>query len=772
MKETQPVPALDLTSSPPIFVLPTHFKPDELHETEDLIFQCGGTLTYDPTEARVFIGRVAQKKRAAFELRARKVWTEEASLPDSGRSYRNDADEDTRADGPARKKLKRGEAEHDLRASTRQARKRSGSVSAASDVSTKSAPTRFLWPDLSDHVMILKLAWLEECLTQEHLLAFEPYIVYTAKIIPNPTGEVSPTKPPVSTRSTKPTTSILERAKAEATTLPDSSASSRFTSRRRFGDPARHSTSPTSTKTRVPKLLRTMTSEQNSFAENPLPTLPNWASGPNASYACCRSTLMKTANEAFISQLTKIKEARMLTLDDIGVRAYSTSIASVAAYPYPITRAEEITRLPGCEAKIAALWREWYESADDDSERYIQTVRDLDADVDLQHLRLFWNIWGVGPETARKFYFEHGWRDLDDVVEFGWDILTRVQQIGVKFYDEFLTKIPRPEVEAIRDVILRHARSVLGVSPSQFGTTADVECVVVGGYRRGKDFSGDVDVILSHREESKTQDLVIDVVHSLESEGWITHTLSLHTTTSDRGQATLPFRTQGRGHGFDSLDKALCVWQDPNFETSDSSDKENDDDDDNDNDNEEGNEDDEDIRRKADPGNEGSEKQDRSTDQPQRQKKNPNIHRRVDIIISSWRTVGCAVLGWSGGTTFQRDIRRFVSKTRGWKFDSSGVRDRSKGLVLDLEGPRRAGPEGLKEVLSPKSPKAGKAAHGKGKGKGKEKMDDDVKEHEGGRHGDEMDAPMDDEDSWQARERRLMDGLGIGYRPPEERCTG
>ncbi|OAP58417.1 hypothetical protein AYL99_07507 [Fonsecaea erecta] len=742
MATSNPPHPLDLAASPPIFILPTHLKPEELHDTEDQIVQAGGQLTYDAKEARVFIGRVTHKKRAAFDLRARGVWTEESALP--GTSSNADVGrEQSVQEGPARKKVKLAEHARSSRYSTRSKRLSSSPISISSDSSGDEGASppaaQVSWPDLSVHILILKLSWLEACLNEGRLLPYQPYMVYAARIIPKPADEVSPRAPaPVTTyvkvggsasqsqaitarRASKPavSTSILERAKAEAAVLPSSS-------RRRFGDHAHHhhssSSQADSTHHKRPKLHRTTTSELEYQAKHPLPPLPDWAVGPNAAYACCRSTPMHTPNDAFIAQLTKIKEARVLTLDDIGVRAYSTSIASIAAYPYRIAHVEEITRLPGCETKIAALWREWQDSAPpeaDDSERFIQVVRDLEADQDLQHLRLFWNIWGVGPDTARRFYFEHGWKDLDDVVEFGWSTLTRVQQIGVKYYDEFLEKIPRREVEAIGDVILRHARSVLHVPEDKFGSTDDIELIIVGGYRRGKAFSGDVDVILSHREASKTQDLVVEVVRSLEEEGWITHTLTLHTTTSDRGQATLPFRGgTSHGHGFDSLDKALCVWQDPHYAS-------------------------EDPEATADDTG------------PAARKTNPNIHRRVDIIVSAWRTVGCAVLGWSGGTTFQRDIRRFVRKTHGLKFDSSGVRHRGNGLVLDLEAPRPKDHKGgaLERLLM--------GAGGGGGVKALKRSDfkDDAIE-------------WDDLDTWADRERRLMDGLGIGYRPPEERCTG
>lgn len=99
--------------------------------------------------------------------------------------------------------------------------------------------------------------------------------------------------------------------------------------------------------------------------------------------------------------------------------------------------------------------------------------------------------------------------------------------------------------------------------------------------------------------------------------------------------------------------------------------------------------------------------------------KNPNPHRRVDIIISPWKTVGCAVLGWSSETTFQRDLRRYC-KERGLKFDSSGIRSREAPFNwVDLEDGGRGPPESMEEA-----------------------------------------------------EKRVFEGLELEWRPPEERCTG
>lgn len=686
------------TSFPPFFILPTHISGDELHDIETKCHDMDGQITYDPIEAKLFLGRIAQSKRAAFELRARGLWT----VPDTA------------------EELPRKKARHnDDRIRHRRKSDSSSSSETEASFADSSAPATpvhnskrthsnfasFRLPDLTDRIVVLKLEWLEKSLQEQTLYPIDPYIVYVGMVTDKPVGGKTPalitvtpapsSRVPTSVSNSKlPSdpknssaylSSIVSRPQADAVSSPRRSQPSAAQPRRRFGDKSYHPL----TQRDIPKLVRTTTSEFEETSSNALPEPPTWAK-KNTIYSCLRSTPPNPVNASFLSQLYKIKEARLLTLDEIGVRAYSTSIAALAAYPYSLRYPAEILRLPGCDTKIAALFAEWHSSADDDSERSIAVVRELDADPNLEILRLFFGIWGVGAETARKLYFNRGFKELDDIVEFGWQDLTRVQQIGLKYYEEFKEMIGRPEVEQIKRQIHHHARRCRGICSE--GDVNDVEAIIVGGYRRGKKQCGDVDVILSHRDEQVTENLVSDVIASLEEDGWITHTLILHSTHSQRGQATLPFAAEGHsaGHGFDSLDKALVVWQDVHFAHPETG-------------------------RPTTTGKE-VEKEGRG----ERAVKNPNPHRRVDIIVSPWRTVGCAILGWSGATTFERDVRRWCKRERGWKFDSSGVRERASGRVLDLEKPRDG----------------------------------------------------DTEDTWQAREKRLMEGLSIGWRRPEERCTG
>ncbi|KAK1835947.1 hypothetical protein QBC39DRAFT_130512 [Podospora conica] len=593
----------NLDKLPPIFLLSTHLEADTLQKLEDEI----PTLTYDINEAEVVLGNISRKQRALFELRKHKLETTE--IPSS----------DNPTDSPKRKRVRTTAPVDDI------------SDTASEGESEAGLETTPVKPTIRT-VKVVKLSWFTDSQKAGKVLPFGGYLLYEGRKEP---------KTPVKSPSLPRAEDVLKRAMADAASRPGArpGSSSSQAHGREFIQ-----------RSSKPPMLRQTTTEDE--VNKHLPPIPDYL---HTTYSCQRPTPVHPPNGAFIEQLIKIRTARTLVGDQIGVRAYSSAIATVAAYPYPISSAQEVGRLPGCGNKIALLFQEYKETGE------IQEAKEDESDPKLAVLKLFYEIWGAGETTAREFY-NRGWRDLDDVIEYGWESLTRVQQIGVKYYDELQLKIPRAEVADIADTILRHANKI----------HKGFEMVIVGGYRRGKLESGDVDVVLSHPDEAATRNVVESIVVGLEQSKYITHTLILSTKNSERGQLPVSWKGNDRkaGSGFDTLDKALVVWQDPKWTTGES--------------------------------------------------KNPNPHRRVDIIISPWKTAGCAVLGWTSGTTFQRDLRRYCKKERSLKFDSSGIRSRMDGSWVDLE----SGPNG---------------------------------------------EPAPD---MLTAERRVFAGLGLEYRPPEERCTG
>ena len=639
---SDPPTILDLSLLPPIYVSATHFTSDDLLELEDNLQRARANVTYDIHEAKLVLSKVEKKARIRLDLRSKGLFTiEKQPASHAEKITENNSDEATQG-----QMMDDSSTESDSDDQSVQTKPQSNLL--------EPTPPTTLVPTPDKVVEVVRVEWFHQCQSAGRILPWHEFITYAGRRTERAAAQ--PHKPqqiPAVTNSS----SILSRARQDARANPASSS----LGKRKFDRRDRA--------TPLARLLLQTTSEHSHSNGGDVPSPPKWVQ-QGINYSCQRLAPRAGPNDDFIVLLKRIRTARKLIGDEIGVRAYSTSIAALAAYPYKLSVPREVLKLPGCEGKIASLFVEYANTG------RLQAVDEADGDPEMKILKLFFDIWGVGASTAREFYRDKGWKDLDDVVDFGWRSLSKAQQIGVKFYDEFQDLIPRAEVEHVGRVVHSHAVKV---------RNSEIQSLLVGGYRRGKMACGDVDVILSHPDQSQTLNLVNDIVDSLEDEGWITHILTLSLNGTKRDQKNLPFRGGSHGgHSFDSLDKALVVWQDPT--------------------------------PPRDPVG--------SSTSPQT--KNSNPHRRVDIIVSPWRSVGSAVLGWSGGTTFERDLRQYAKAVKGWKFDSSGVRSHDNGEVVDVEG-----------FLN----YTGSIGQGRAK-------------------------------SMEQAEKRVFEAFGLEYREPWERCTG
>ena len=344
---------------PPIFLLPTHLAPEELHELEAKI----DSLTYDIDEADIIVGNVSKKARALFELRRHCVTY--ADEP-QGQSGQDDEHRD-----------KRTRVHKDVRDSFRSEESGDTRLLSSTGLINDNGRTR---------LRFVRLAWLRESLSKDHVLPVDDYIVLDGYRL-HVHRDKSPKLIPARTRT-------LTCAET----------------------PKRHPA----------PLLHETTSEHDRGAD--LSDIPHYLM---SQYSCQRRALAKPPNESFIAELKKVRHVRTLLGDRTGIRAYSTSIATLAAYPHQLQSRDEVARLPGCGAKIAELYSEWRRTG------HVAEADECGRNPRLAVISTFYDIWGVGDVKAREFY-DRGWRNLDDVIEHGWKShLSRVQQIGVKYYDEF-----------------------------------------------------------------------------------------------------------------------------------------------------------------------------------------------------------------------------------------------------------------------------------------------------------------------------------------------
>lgn len=119
-------------------------------------------------------------------------------------------------------------------------------------------------------------------------------------------------------------------------------------------------------------------------------------------------------------------------------------------------------------------------------------------------MALFAGVWGAGTETTKQ-WFAQGFRTLDDLRTRAR--LTRMQQIGLKYYDDFNTRIPRDEVTRIGAIA--SPPTAIRILPHLFcaqvkRTAEEVASGLMmetcGSYRRLKPSCGDIDILLTFKD--------------------------------------------------------------------------------------------------------------------------------------------------------------------------------------------------------------------------------------------------------------------------------
>jgi len=96
---------------------------------------------------------------------------------------------------------------------------------------------------------------------------------------------------------------------------------------------------------------------------------------------------------------------------------------------------------------------------------------------------IFTNIYGIGPKKAKDLV-ENGIDSLDLLKQRQSEVLNKVQQIGLKYYEDILERIPRAEIDEYNTIF-------------KAAVPSSAKYEIVGSYRRGQKTSGDIDMILT-----------------------------------------------------------------------------------------------------------------------------------------------------------------------------------------------------------------------------------------------------------------------------------
>lgn len=208
-------------------------------------------------------------------------------------------------------------------------------------------------------------------------------------------------------------------------------------------------------------------------------------------------------------------------------RAYRQAIGTLKRQTHKIMSAEEAFELPNIGERIAAKIEEIVVT---DGLRRLDYAKGEPTYLILQ---TFLKIYGVGLKQGWEWVLQ-GHKTLEDLKARVH--LTENQKIGIKYYDDFNTRIPRDQVTALGEVV---KRAVATIDP-------DVSATIGGSYRRGAANSGDIDFLISKPGTTSTTYLISfvnDLVNMLTDSGFLVAALAVprsETASKWHGACVLP----------------------------------------------------------------------------------------------------------------------------------------------------------------------------------------------------------------------------------------
>lgn len=169
-------------------------------------------------------------------------------------------------------------------------------------------------------------------------------------------------------------------------------------------------------------------------------------------------------------------------------RAYTTAIKNIQNYDLKILSGKQAREeIPGIGKSIAEKIDEILKTG---------SLELLERDKYLLEkdniCKLFEGIHGVGIKTSEKWY-ELGYRTLHDLKN---EKMTDAQSLGYKYYYHINQKIPRDEMNLIKE---------------RLDFFLNCEYKICGSYRRGCKESGDIDILIKWQEGLSIDILIKDI---------------------------------------------------------------------------------------------------------------------------------------------------------------------------------------------------------------------------------------------------------------------
>jgi DNA polymerase lambda len=228
-------------------------------------------------------------------------------------------------------------------------------------------------------------------------------------------------------------------------------------------------------------------------------------------------------NELIIDKLEMVLDYYVEQNDRIRVPCYRNSINKIKSIEQDITSFEQIKKLVHLGKQTIQKVKEIIFTGG------LKRTEFLRSDEKYKVIKVFEGVYGIGQKLADRLYSK-GLRTIDDLRK-NTNMLNKIQKVGLKYYDEMNTRIPRSECDEILCIIKTELYNIL---PEEI-----IHIELCGSYRRGKESCGDIDVLITRKDDGSIDGILTALTAKLQKINLIREYLSESVTDKLRYQTTI-----------------------------------------------------------------------------------------------------------------------------------------------------------------------------------------------------------------------------------------
>jgi DNA polymerase/3'-5' exonuclease PolX len=273
--------------------------------------------------------------------------------------------------------------------------------------------------------------------------------------------------------------------------------------------------------------------------------------------------IKQTEEECF--QLKEAGNKKDANVCSFKVRNYKKALDVIKSLSQEIKLADQLKGIPSIGKGTLARISEILETG---KLAELKTSSSTKKSSKLDEINKLQLITGIGPKGAHKLYDNKYTLDkllnelhqategndprdisIEQIIEKAEEMdlyikdMTHHQLVGLKYFHDIVERIPRTEMIKIETKLKKYIEKI----------DADLVITICGSYRRGKDTSGDIDILITHPNLETQEDIdkdgenyLINIIKKLSKSGLLVDHLTALGTTKYMGVCRLSKKHKGR----------------------------------------------------------------------------------------------------------------------------------------------------------------------------------------------------------------------------------